>query len=169
MTEGHPATSINEQGLKAFLSAREFVLEHREDYEAAYRDFRWPQLNHFNWALDYFDTYALANDKPALWIVENNGSELKLSFAEMSRRSNQVANFLRKQGVRRADRIVVQVASHVAMWEIMLAAIKVGAVVIPAATLLTAEDVRDRLERGKARHVITQRSLLESRRRHRCE
>jgi len=161
MTESRRTTGISEQGLKAFLSARKFLLEHREDYLAAYRDFRWPQLNHFNWALDYFDTYALANDKPALWIVDDNGPELKLSFAEMSRRSNQVANFLRKLGVRRGDRIVVQLTNHVAMWEIMLAAIKVGAVVIPSATLLTAEDVRDRLERGKARHVITQLSLVE--------
>jgi len=79
----------------------------------------------------------------------------------MSRRSNQVANFLREQGVHRGDRIVVQLPNHVAMWEIMLAAIKLGAVIIPAATLLTVEDLRDRLERGKARHVITQRALIE--------
>ena len=54
------------QGPKAFLAVRDFLLRHREDYEIAYRDFRWPQLDKFNWALDYFDTYARANDKPAL-------------------------------------------------------------------------------------------------------
>src|SRR5215469_15021625 len=96
------------QGLRAFLKARDFLLEHRADHEAAYRDFRWPQVNMFNWALDYFDDFARANDKTALWIVEDNSSELRLSFAEMSRRSNQVANFLRTQGVQRGDRIVVQ-------------------------------------------------------------
>src|SRR5215471_12646874 len=161
MAERRRAASINEQGLKAFLSAREFLLEHREDYEVAYRDFRWPQLNRFNWALDYFDTFALANDKPALWIVDDNGPELKLSFAEMSRRSNQVANFFRKQGIHRGDRIVVQLSNHVAMWEIMLAAIKLGAIVIPAATLLTVDDLRDRLERGDARHIVTQIDLVD--------
>jgi acetyl-CoA synthetase len=113
--------------LKAFLAAREFLLEHRKNYERAYRDFRWPQLNKFNWALDYFDTYARANEKPALWIVDDAGPEIKLSFAEMSRRSNQVANFLREQNVRRGDRVVVQLSNHVATWEIMLAAIKLGA------------------------------------------
>ena len=86
------------EGLNAFLVAREFLFKHREDYGTAYRDFRWPQLNQFNWALDYFDAYALGNNKPALWIVDENGPEAKLSFAEMSRRSNQVANFLRQQG-----------------------------------------------------------------------
>lgn len=149
------------QGPKAFLAVRDFLLRHREEYEIAYRDFRWPQLDKFNWALDYFDTYARANDKPALWIVDDDGSELKLSFAEMSRRSNQVANLLRELGVGRGDRILVQLSNHVAMWEIMLAAIKLGAIIIPAATLLTVEDLRDRLGRGKARHIVTQLALVE--------
>src|ERR1700722_6472703 len=105
MADSHRETGITQQGLKAFLAAREFLLQHREDYETAYRDFHWPQLNKFNWALDYFDLYARANDKPALWIVDESGPVVTLTFAEMSRRSNQVANFLREQGVRRGDRI----------------------------------------------------------------
>jgi acetyl-CoA synthetase len=148
-------TKVSEQGLKTFLRARELLLSHREDYEMAHRKFRWPQLDTFNWALDYFDTYARGNKKLALWIVDDSNTEIKLSFAEMSQRSNQVANFLREEGVRRGDRILVQLPNHVAMWEVMLAAIKLGAVVIPAATLLTVEDLRDRLERGKARHIVT--------------
>lgn len=142
------------ESLKAFLAARDFLFKYREDYETAYRDFRWPGLTQFNWALDYFDDYARDNQKPALWIVEENGSELKLSFAELSRRSNQVANFLRRQGVRRGDRVVVMLPNVVAIWEVMLAALKLGAILIPAATLLTEADLRDRLGRGKARHVI---------------
>jgi len=137
------------------------LLAHREDYETAYRDFRWPQLGKFNWALDYFDNYARGNNKPALWIVDDSGAEIKLSFAEMSRRSNQVANFFREQAVHRGDRVVVQLSNHVAMWEIMLAAIKLGAIVIPAATLLTVDDLRDRLERGDARHIVTQIDLVD--------
>jgi acetyl-CoA synthetase len=146
--------TVRGESLRAFLSARDFLFKHREDYETAYRDFRWPGLTQFNWALDYFDDYARDNQKPALWIVEENGSELKLSFAELSRRSNQVANFLRRQGVRRGDRVVVMLPNVVAIWEVMLASMKLGAVLIPAATLLTEADLRDRLGRGKARHVI---------------
>jgi acetyl-CoA synthetase len=145
-----------QNGLRAFLAARDTLLRHREDYAVAYREFRWPVLDTFNWALDYFDWYASGNDKPALWIVDESGRELKLSFSELSRRSNQVANFLRSLGVRRGDRIVVQLSNHESMWEIMLAAMKLGAVIIPAAALLTPEDLRDRLERGQARHIVTQ-------------
>jgi acetyl-CoA synthetase len=137
-----------------FLAARDFLLNHREDYESAYRQFSWPELEYFNWALDYFDPYAQGNDKTALWIVEDGGGEVKLSFAELSLRSNQVANFFRKQGVRRGDRIIVMLPNVAAMWEVMLAAMKLGAVVIPAATLLTADDLRDRIDRGKGKHVV---------------
>src|SRR5215472_12944307 len=96
------------QGLKAFLKAREFLLTYRNDYEATYRNFIWPELDTFNWALDYFDTLAYENNNSALRIVDDNGSEVRLSFSELSRRSNQVANFLRGRGACRDDRIIVQ-------------------------------------------------------------
>src|SRR5271167_2538272 len=154
-------TSPSSSDLHAFLTTRDFLLEHRNDYEFVYQKFRWPQLGRFNWALDYLDAYARGNHKTALWIVDEVGSELKLSYDQVSRRSNQVANFLRKQGVRRGDRIVVMLPNVVAMWEVMLASMKLGAVVIPAATLLTPDDLKDRLTRGQARHVITDSAFTE--------
>jgi acetyl-CoA synthetase len=97
---------------------------------------------------------AKGNDNPALWIIEEDGSESKLSFAEMSARSNRVANWLRKQGVKRGERILIMLGNEVPLWETMLAAIKLGAVVIPATTLLTPEDLVDRVERGQVKHVV---------------
>ncbi len=147
--------------LNAFLGARDFLREHRSDYGFVYPNFRWPELTNFNWALDYFDGYARGNPKTALWIVDENGSELKLSYDQMSQRSNRVANFLRKQGVRRGDRIIVMLPNVVAMWEVVLAAMKLGAVIIPAATLLTPDDLKDRLTRGQGRHVVTNAAFTE--------
>ena len=137
-----------------FLAARDFLLAHRTDYETAYRDFRWPELDEFNWALDYFDRMAERNGGTALWIVEEGGLEIRLTFAELARRSNRAANFLRGAGVRRGDRILVMLGNEAPLWEVMLAAFKLGAVVIPTAGLLATEDLRDRLERGAVRHVI---------------
>ncbi len=137
-----------------FQHARDFLLAHRSDYEPAYRDFRWPRLDEFNWALDWFDPLARGNDAPALWIVEESGEQRKLSFAEMSESSSRVANWLRALGVRRGDRILMMLGNEVALWQIMLAAIKLGAVIIPATTLLTTDDLRDRIDRGQVRHVI---------------
>jgi acetyl-CoA synthetase len=97
---------------------------------------------------------AVGNERPALWVVDENGSETRLSFSQMSERSNRAANFLRSIGVKRGDRILVMLGNEAALWDIMLAAIKLGAVLIPATTLLTSDDLRDRLDRGQVRHVI---------------
>jgi acetyl-CoA synthetase len=141
--------------LKAFLEARDFLFRHRDDYQTAYRDFRWPKLAHFNWALDYFDAMAAGNTRTALWVVEEDGTETRLSFAQMAERSNRVANFMRAVGMRRGDRLLMMLGNEVPLWDLMLAAIKMGVVVIPATTLLAADDLRDRLERGNVRHVVT--------------
>ncbi len=137
-----------------FVAARDFLLRHREDFATAYRDLQWPKLDRFNWALDYFDVIACDNADPALWLVDEDAGETKISFAAMSERSNQVANALRALGVRRGDRILVMLGNVVPLWECMLAAMKLGAVIVPATTLLTRNDLADRFARGRVRHVI---------------
>jgi acetyl-CoA synthetase len=137
-----------------FLDARNFLLANRSNYEAAYRDFSWPRPDRFNWALDYFDVMAADNTALGLFIVEEDGSECKCTFAELVFRSNQVANYLRWSGVRRGDRMLLMLGNQTALWEVLLAAMKLGAVVIPATPLLTTEDLRDRLDRGGVQHVI---------------
>jgi acetyl-CoA synthetase len=138
----------------AFLEARDFLLAHRDDYETAYRQFRWPVLDRFNWALDYFDPMAAGNDRPGLWIVDEGGGETRLSFAELAERSSRLANHLRSLGVRRGDRLLMMLGNVAPLWECMLAAMKLGAVVIPATTLLTRDDLLDRFARGRVRHVV---------------
>ncbi|MEW2550039.1 AMP-binding protein [Streptomyces sp. NPDC047002] len=140
-----------------FRAARDFLLAHREDYPGAYGGFAWPRPAHFNWALDWFDRIAADPrnaDRPALHIVEEDGSRAVRTFPELAARSDQVANWLRAVGVRAGDRIVVMLGNQVELWETALAAIKLRAVVIPATPLLGTVDLRDRVERGGARHVL---------------
>ena len=138
----------------AFLRARALLQRHRDDYAKAHREFAWPSLERFNWALDYFDGIALDNSGAALHVVEDDGTSLTRTFAEMSERSTRVAHFLSRQGVHRGDRILIMLGNVPELWETILAAMKLGAVFSPATTLLTAEDLQDRIDRGGIRHVI---------------
>src|SRR5947208_11352501 len=145
--------------MTTFQDARSFLLKHRTDYDAAMKGFCWPDAVPFNWALDWFDAGLARNadsrDRAALWIVDaGSDKETKLSFAALSRRSNQVANFLRAQGVSRGDHLLLLLGNVVPLWETMLAAMKLGVVVIPATTLLTPDELRDRLDRGRAKVVV---------------
>ena len=141
--------------LDRFLAARDFLQSHSTDYLRAVSEFQWPALEHFNWALDYFDHIARDNHAPALRILEEAGAEASLSYAQLALRSNQVANFLVRLGARKGDRMLLMLGNEIPLWESMLAAIKLGVVVIPATTLLSGADLLDRLERGKVAFVIT--------------
>ncbi|MFJ9558969.1 AMP-binding protein [Streptomyces fuscichromogenes] len=137
-----------------FRGARDFLLEHRTNYATAYAGFAWPRPDHFNWALDWFDVIAEGNDRTALHIVEEDGAQTRLSFAELSERSDRVANHLRARGVEPEDRILVMLGNQAELWETALAAMKLRAVVIPATPLLGPADLRDRVERGRVKHVL---------------
>jgi acetyl-CoA synthetase len=141
-----------------FLAARDFLRDHALDYDGAVRDFRWPELAAFNWALDYFDPMARDNPRPALVIAHDDGRLETSSFDRLARRSDQAANFLRRLGVKRGDRLLLVMPNLTPLWEVLLACMKLGVVVIPATTLLTVEDLEDRLSRGRVSHVVADES-----------
>ncbi|MFC5909111.1 AMP-binding protein [Streptacidiphilus monticola] len=146
-----------------FRAARDHLLAHRGDLAGA-RAFPRPEGEFFNWALDWFDPMARTTPGTALRVVDLDAdgtvlAETALSFAEMSERSTRVAGWLRSLGVVRGDRILLLLGNRVALWELMLAAIKIGAVVIPASTLLSPDDLADRVHRGRVRHVIAEAGL----------
>jgi len=146
-------------GGNAFIELRDRLLHEGLPQVQALQTFHWPAIAHFNWARDYFDRMAAGNDRPALRVVDDAGCDVGLSFATLARRSNQVANFLASLGVRPGDRVLIMLGNVVALWETMLATIKLGAVMIPATTLLQREDLMDRLVRGRVRAVVTDRAL----------
>ena len=145
-------------GTAEFRAARDMLVRHRRDYDKAMAEFRWPVLPTFNWALDHFDDLARGNARRALWIVEESGSETARTFDELRVASDRAAVFLRGLGVTRGDRLLVMLPNRVELWELMLAAIKLGAVLSPATMLLSEADLRDRIERGQMRAVIVDQS-----------
>jgi acetyl-CoA synthetase len=146
---------------RRFIAVRDQLLRCREDWSGAQREFRWPVFEEFNWVRDYFDVVAANNGAPALRVVDDAGGDQSLAFSELAQRSAQVANFFASEGLRAGDRLLIMLPNSVPLWETMLAAIRLGAVMIPATTLLEREDLRDRLERGQVKAIVTDAGLAE--------
>ncbi|HET9551333.1 MAG TPA: AMP-binding protein [Anaeromyxobacteraceae bacterium] len=144
-----------------FLAARDFLQRHREDYEAARAGFRWPALERFNWALDWFDVYAEGNGRTALHVIRH-GAERKVSYAELKERSCRVANHLRALGARRGDRLLAVLGNAPVVQELMLACLRLGLVFVPASTALTPALVRERIEKGGVRLVVADAAAAEA-------
>jgi len=146
-----------------FLRARNFLIENRTNYEKAYRDFRWPELEDFNWAFDWFDVMAENNSNVALWLQADqpdqgdraSSMDTKLTFAQLSERSSQVASFLKILGINKGDRILVALPNVAPLWDLMLAAMKLGAVLVPTSVQVPAHEILERIRRAQVKMVIT--------------
>jgi acetyl-CoA synthetase len=147
-----------------FRAARDRLLELREDYGKALAEFAWPRFEEFNFATDWFDALAADPERgsqPALVIVEQDGSSTRRTFAELAERSRRAASWLGDQGVRRGDHVIIMLGNQVELWELILACIRLGAVMIPTTTLMGPRDLQDRVDRGAARWAVVGRAHLE--------
>ncbi|MCU1642511.1 MAG: Acetate--CoA ligase [Nocardia sp.] len=140
---------------QAYRAARDQLVAAATDYGTAVDTFEWPQLTGlFNWATDWFDVIARGNDRPALWIVEENGDEQRITFDDMATRSDRVATWLAGLGVGKGNRVMLMLGNQAELWETMLAVAKLGAVIMPTTAALGPEDLTDRIGRGGAGFVI---------------
>jgi acetyl-CoA synthetase len=139
----------------AFRAARDLLIRHRGDSRSAAAEFAWPDVgDRFEWASDWFDVVARGNEATALWIVEEDGREQRVSFESMRVRSDSVGAWLAEQGVRPGDHVMLMLGNQVELWECMLAVMKIGGVILPTTTVLPPHDLADRIRRGLVRHVI---------------
>lgn len=148
---GRPAT----EATRRIRAMRDHLFAHRDDYEGAVAGFSWPQVSTFNFALEWFDVVAHEQpDRAAVTIVDADLEARSWTYAELSRRSDQVAVWFAAQGIARGDRVIVMLGNTIELWETMLALTKLGAVAIPTTTLLSADDLAYRITHSAARAVI---------------
>ncbi len=155
MTITPPAAGPDTDATQAYRAARDQLVALHGRHEQAVAEFAWPDLGpRFCWAVDWFDRVAAGNDRPALVILEEDGTRRSLTYDEMRRSSNRLARWMAARGVRRGDAVVVMLGNQVELWQCMLAVMKLGAVIMPTATAAGPADLRDRVARGDARHVV---------------
>jgi acyl-coenzyme A synthetase/AMP-(fatty) acid ligase len=125
------------------------------DYEKEYASFTWKVPERFNFARDVVDRWAEDPEKLAMWCVTDNGGELKRTFLDISRASRKLANVLSRAGIKRGEVVIVILNRNPAWWEIMTACIRMGAIIIPGTTQLTAKDLEYRINAAEAACFIT--------------
>ena len=124
------------------------------NYAETYSNFRLEAPERYNWAYDVFDRWAEDPDKLALFWVGASG-ERKVTFRELSERSQRVANALIGLGSQPGDRVFVMLPRIVEWWEILLGSIRAQTVSIPGTTLLTSQDIAYRLNAASVKIAIT--------------
>ena len=154
-----PQVSFSSPGranrLPSFREARDLLLSFRDDYHGARDAFVWPRPERFNWALDWFDAELAVGEHGARTALKVFGDSVESrSFADLSRESSRLANGLRGLGANRGDRLLMMLGVGSELWVTMLAAMKLGLVLIPAMPALGPADIADRIDRGRAKFLV---------------
>ena len=136
--------------VERFLKQTHF--ESVEDYN---KNLEFIIPENFNFAYDVMDAWA--EEKPdglALLWTNDQGEEIRTTFAELKEQSDQAASYLMSLGIGKNDPVMLILKRRYEWWIIMLALCKIGAIVIPATHMLTKKDIVYRNTRASVKAII---------------
>ena len=136
--------------VERFLKQTHF--ESVEDYN---KNLEFIIPENFNFAYDVMDVWA--EEKPnglALLWTNDQGEEIRTTFAELKEQTDQAASYLMSLGIGKNDPVMLVLKRRYEWWVIMLALCKIGAIVIPATHMLTKKDIVYRNTRASVKAII---------------
>ncbi|BAI61007.1 putative acyl-CoA synthetase [Methanocella paludicola SANAE] len=145
--------------LHKFLEKTEF-----DSYEDFRDNFKIKVPSNFNFAYDVIDVMARETpDKLALVWCDDNGGEQIMTFADIKRMSDKVANFLKGIGIKKGDAVMLALKGRYEWWYVMVALHRIGAIAIPATHMLTTKDITYRVQLADIKMIITanEKSLID--------
>ena len=125
------------------------------DYDKEYKDFKWDVPEYYNFAGDIIDKWAQDKEKLAMLWVDDNGTEIKKTFNDISVASKKLANVFKAQGIGQGDVVIVVLPRNIEWWIIFTACIRCGAMIAPGTTQLTSKDLEFRATKANAACIIT--------------
>ena len=135
-------------------------MERLPTYEQLCASFRWNIPARYNIAADVCDRHAADPGKVALIGETADGKAWQMTFRDVQRKANQLANLLVSNGLIKGDRVMLLLGqnpwtaiAHVACW-------KAGLVSVPVSPLFAADAVAYRLNLVTARILITDQANL---------
>ncbi len=131
-----------------------FGVARQKPYTELVREFRWNIPETFNFGVDVVDAWAAERNGRAIIWENAAGEQATYRFSDISRLSNKLADTLRRQGVKKGDRVIVMLP-RIPAWQItQIACLKLGAVIIPCIEMLTQRDIEYRVRNSGARAAI---------------
>ncbi|XP_066934042.1 acyl-coenzyme A synthetase ACSM3, mitochondrial-like [Clytia hemisphaerica] len=133
------------------------------NYDEAVKNYTCEVPNDFNFAEQVLEEWKRKEqlgkrdaNHPAFWWVDDAGNELQYSFSELLAQSNKVSNILYGDlGIQKGECVIVVLPRIPEWWLVNIACLKIGAILCPGTTSLTAKDLFGRLNASRATCIIT--------------
>lgn len=100
------------------------------------------------------EQHASGPTKKALIYCDANGDKIEVTYKALMQRVNQVGHVFLNNGLQKGDKILVMVPRVIEAYEVYLAALKCGIIIVPCSEMLTKEDLEYRINHGEADAVV---------------
>jgi acetyl-CoA synthetase len=132
------------------------VLPLVKDYDSLIRQFRWSVPARYNIGVDVCDRWAEKEPgRLAILHARADGRDEQVTYGWLRKTSNQLANALQANGIKRGDRVAILLPQLPEVAAIHIAIYKLGGVALPLAVLFGTEALSYRLENSGAAALIT--------------
>ena len=124
-----------------------------DSYEDFKQNYRVNVPETFNFGFDIVDEWAKQEpEKKALVWCDDDGNERTFTFTEISRLSNQTANYFQHLGIRKGTVVMLILRRRWEYWVCAVALHKIGAILIPGSLQLSKKDL---IYRGNSAGIHT--------------
>ncbi|MGD9056854.1 MAG: AMP-binding protein [Desulfobacterales bacterium] len=124
-------------------------------YEELCRNFKWEIPQYFNIGVDVCDKWADDKTRLALIYVDAYEREQKYTFRDLKDRSNQLANALKDNAIKPADRVGILLSQRPETLISHIAIYKLGAIAVQLLTLFGPDALEFRLQDSGTKALIT--------------
>lgn len=121
----------------------------------------WQVPGHFNIGVACTDRHlgTLVGKSTAMIVEDDELGTDEISFAQLSRRTNQFAQVLRNEGIESGERVLIRLPNCLDYPIAFLGAMKLGAISVPTSTLLTVEEVLYLARDSAAKVLVTDKAM----------
>ncbi|MFF2458564.1 acyl-CoA synthetase MbcS [Peribacillus simplex] len=109
---------------------------------------------HYN-LVSEMERFAKDPEKVAVLWENENGDKKQLTYENLLKSANKIGNAFKKKGLGKGDTVLIIIPRLVEAYQVYLAALKIGMIVIPCSEMLRAKDLQYRVNHGDVKGIIS--------------
>lgn len=108
------------------------------------------------------EQYAKQDNKLALLYMDQDGNKKELTYSQLMKNVNKIGNSFLEKGLKKGDKILVMVPRILEAYEVYLAALKTGIIIVPSSEMLTTSDLQYRVTHGEINGAVSYYSFVDA-------
>jgi acetyl-CoA synthetase len=111
--------------------------------------------------VEEMEKFASDAERVALKWENEEGQKETITYSKLIEKANKIGNVFLNRGLEKGDVVLVMVPRLIQAYEVYVAALKAGLVVIPSSEMLRTKDLQYRIEHGDVKAVVAYSPFVE--------